>query len=268
MKSKLNSTAATFSLACSIASCAGLRGVDAAPTDTLQAFLSKNCIACHGSSKQAGGLRLDRVGRLFESPQNEARLAESGNTPAELWHSVLERLASREMPPEDHPQPTDEQRDAAIRLARHEFQKAFSRFMALGEWAFPSHGNALPHEWLFPPKDETNQAEQSRASSPTRIWRISPQVYRQNVDELTRGYVGVLRGKVGSRGNAVVPSPFGLTTDPGFRDYAFRYRVAGSEVEQIARNAQMTIELMLDRRGSQKPAVELSSIVKGGLSAN
>lgn len=235
---------------------------------TLEAFLSNYCTACHGPSKQEGGLRLDKVKRPSDRKDEASRLGESNNIDAELWHAVFERLVSREMPPDDSPQPADKQREAAIGLVKQELEKSLARSLADGEWAFPSQGNALPHEWLFPkslpgsPSREPKPDPTWKAASPPRIWRIGPQAYRQNTDELTRGFVGVLRGKVGSRGNAVVPSPFGLTTDPGFRDYAFRYRVAGSEVEQIARNAQMTVELMLTQRGPRKPPIELSSILK------
>jgi mono/diheme cytochrome c family protein len=74
--------------------CAGsVRGAD-----PFEAFLEKHCISCHGPDKEKGNLRIDQLSRDFKSGLD-----------THLWHEVIERINSGEMPPEDEPQPTQEE---------------------------------------------------------------------------------------------------------------------------------------------------------------
>ena len=134
---------------------------------------------------------------------------------------------------------------------------SLSKSLAYGEWAFPSHGNATQHEWLFPKDGKVDP--RLKAATPPRIWRLSPYIYQENTDELTRGYMAFDGGKLRrlsrkdrNRGRPALPSPFGLSGDNEFRDYAFQYRVSQSEVESLARNARTTIEMMLIGSGPNK----------------
>src|SRR5688500_7389242 len=60
-------------------------------------FLNKHCVACHGPKKAEGELALDKL---------EHDMKES--TSASRWAVVLDKLVTREMPPEGRPQPGDD----------------------------------------------------------------------------------------------------------------------------------------------------------------
>ncbi|MEO0414330.1 MAG: DUF1592 domain-containing protein [Verrucomicrobiota bacterium] len=72
---------------------------DVAPIE----FLGKYCNACHGEEKQKGKRRFDEL--TLELSDFEA---------IEHWQEIVDQLNLYDMPPEDEPQPTDEERDAMI----------------------------------------------------------------------------------------------------------------------------------------------------------
>ncbi|MCH1506499.1 MAG: DUF1592 domain-containing protein [Verrucomicrobiales bacterium] len=66
-------------------------------------LLEKHCLDCHDASVSKGDLDIETG--LTESPLVKSR---------DLWVNVLERIKNGEMPPEDQPQPTDEERQALV----------------------------------------------------------------------------------------------------------------------------------------------------------
>jgi hypothetical protein len=75
---------------------------------TLQPFLQRYCISCHGPKKKKGRLDLNHDLTLPAIAKN-----------AGLWERVLERLHAQEMPPEDAPKiPTANERAAVIAWIR------------------------------------------------------------------------------------------------------------------------------------------------------
>ena len=70
-----------------------------------QPFLSEHCVRCHGEKKQKGKFRIDQGPTKLTDPAF-----------ATHWGSVLERLTSGEMPPEDEKQPTPEERAATMQV--------------------------------------------------------------------------------------------------------------------------------------------------------
>lgn len=88
-------------LLCGDRSRADAPGGEATNFDTVvKPFLDQHCVRCHGEKKQKGELRLDALGRDFSVPLS-----------ASHWADAMERINTREMPPEDEPQPKVE--DAA-----------------------------------------------------------------------------------------------------------------------------------------------------------
>ena len=81
--------------------CRGWEGVADGFDKAAGPFIEAHCLRCHGEKKQKGNLRLDTLSRDFASPLT-----------ASHWADVLERINSREMPPEDEPRPKHE--DAAL----------------------------------------------------------------------------------------------------------------------------------------------------------
>jgi len=62
---------------------------------TVEPFLKQHCYACHGETKQEGLIRYDRLDGFAVEDQH-------------LWTMVHEKLSAGEMPPEDRPQPSAE----------------------------------------------------------------------------------------------------------------------------------------------------------------
>lgn len=91
------------------------RADDAPPpfAQVAPAFLQKHCIACHGSEKPKAGLSL-------------LELREPGSvlTKRKTWDGVFAMLASGDMPPDDRPQPTVEEKTAFVASARAAFAEA------------------------------------------------------------------------------------------------------------------------------------------------
>ena len=200
-------------------------------------FLREYCTDCHGAKKQKGKLRLDTLGGDLRA--KSADLA--------TWQRVLEQIECGDMPPADAtPQPKREQAERIARWLRGELIAAGITLDGPGEMAFPGKGNYVNHDRLF------NQPSTAAPATPARVWRLSPYAYRGFVSDLTNG-------------QAYAVTPFGLTTDPGFRDYAFRYKVSGSETQQLALNAKEVLDAMLTKRKQKwTPPRALADIADAG----
>lgn len=61
-------------------------------------FFTQHCIACHSATEAKGELRLDGIDSDLTRPST-----------FELWHEIIRRLQSGEMPPENQPRPEPEQ---------------------------------------------------------------------------------------------------------------------------------------------------------------
>ncbi|MEK6238989.1 MAG: DUF1592 domain-containing protein, partial [Planctomycetales bacterium] len=72
-----------------------LQAEEASFDKTVQPFLRKHCVRCHGAKKQQGDRRLDDLSLDFSNPRN-----------GELLQDILDQLNLGEMPPEDEDQPT------------------------------------------------------------------------------------------------------------------------------------------------------------------
>ncbi len=67
-------------------------------------FFEANCINCHGPKKSKGKVTLHNLNGSI-----------SGEEDLELWQSILDMVESGEMPPDDEPQPSDEERTAVVK---------------------------------------------------------------------------------------------------------------------------------------------------------
>ncbi|MEK6236047.1 MAG: hypothetical protein N2C14_15180, partial [Planctomycetales bacterium] len=66
------------------------------PKKTIDSFLQKSCVRCHGPKVQKGKLRLDELPREI-----------ADGTTAQRWQDVLDALNAGDMPPDDEPQPSN-----------------------------------------------------------------------------------------------------------------------------------------------------------------
>lgn len=192
-------------------------------------FFKQHCVKCHGADKKPkGDFRLDTLQGVF-SPKG-------GET--DVWLSILDRMHSREMPPKGEPTPDAMQMDAVIEWVRSELRKVGRDSSA--ELAYPGKGNSLDHNLLF------GAPSTAAAATPSRIWRISPYQY----DELMVRLVPPESGRK-------IPNPIGLTSDHGFRDYAFRYSVGAAETQQMMMNARTVLARVVRHDPKNNPLPNL-----------
>ena len=131
--------------------------------ETAQPFFKQYCVGCHGAKEPDADLSLLNLGPM--DPQN-----------AEVWHRVLNQMASGEMPPSQEKQPSDVERTAMTQRILGSMREAGVLGQALGP--LPSDGNRLEHSLLFgDPSDLPGY-------SPARFWRQSQPQYDALMERL------------------------------------------------------------------------------------
>ncbi|MEZ5327935.1 MAG: DUF1592 domain-containing protein [Verrucomicrobiales bacterium] len=75
----------------------------ASAADTLEPFLERHCVRCHGPEKAKGELRIDQLSRDFQA-----------GIDGHLWAEIVERINAGEMPPEEEVQPSEGEIAAVI----------------------------------------------------------------------------------------------------------------------------------------------------------
>lgn len=203
-----------------------LRAEEAGFNKEITPFLKQHCHKCHNSEKPKAKLRLDTLrGKFTGSDSEEA-----------IWSSVLERVSSGDMPPKGEPPPDPKTRDSFLDGVRNELRKIGKDPSA--DFAYPSKGNYLDHKLLF------GTPSNAKPATSSRIWRISPFQY---AELMKRWIPPELYRKLAM--------PVSLTSDQGFRDYAFRYSVGAAENQQMLLNAGELLTRMM--REDQRKFPEL-----------
>ncbi len=87
--------------------------LSAFPPD-VKAVLQKHCFVCHGEEKQKGDIRLDTLSIDFLKDR----------AASEIWHDALDVVSIGEMPPEDEPRPSDEERSILTNWIRGQMAAA------------------------------------------------------------------------------------------------------------------------------------------------
>ncbi|MGB4711792.1 MAG: DUF1588 domain-containing protein [Fuerstiella sp.] len=225
-------------------------------------FIEQHCISCHGQDAQEGGVSFHELSGV--NADN-----------AELWKTVWEQVALKQMPPRDEDQPTLMQRWKLSTWITGELENALREKGGFSLHLHPSKGNHLDHDLLFGPIPEDLEPP----STPARIWRIHPQEHLTRLNELitlepeydpkqpgmrTKGdhinpnqdgevkvYFGLDRvigwvGGTAAYAAAITGFPPVLTTDNhhGLQNYANLYSVNGAEATQIANNAENILRFM------------------------
>ena len=124
-------------------------------------LLKDNCIKCHGVEKNKGKVTLHDIG--IETQNGKS---------VDLWARVLEQLETGEMPPEDENQPTPLERQQVVEWIQDTLVLAGRGFELKSKLLLPGHGNRVSHELLF------NGEIKTPSFTPSRLWRMSPHVYR------------------------------------------------------------------------------------------
>ncbi len=226
-------------------------------------FLDQYCMDCHDSETQKGDISLEE-------------LAGVNADNSELWKSVWEQVALKQMPPKDKKnQPGLMDRLHLSNWITGEMERAMKDEGGFYTHLHPTKGNHLDHELLFGEIPKGLEPP----STPARIWRIHPQEHLVRLKDLidfepeydpahpgvrTRGdaipwnqdgevkvYYALDRisgwvGGTAAYAAAITGFPPVLTTirDPGLKNYASLYSVNGAEATQIASHAEDILRFM------------------------
>ena len=132
-------------------------------------FLDKHCIECHDNDTKKGGLSLEGLGTVDE-------------TNAALWKSIWAQVSLKEMPPKKRDQPEVVERLRFAGWIITELQRAMKDKGGFEAHLDPKKGNFVDHELLFGPLPKGIVL--APASSPARLWRVTPQEHITRLNEL------------------------------------------------------------------------------------
>jgi len=152
-------------------------------------FIKANCVACHGMTKSSAKLTLHDISA---DPTNQKAVV--------LWERVLEQIDIGEMPPKDKVQPKAEDRRQVIAWIQDHLTNAGKGYVVKTKLLMPEYGNRISHELLF------DGSIKELPASPSRLWRISPYIYKG-------------KGLLNNAGPTGEPITFSTKTD-GLRDYS------------------------------------------------
>ncbi|NNE00745.1 MAG: hypothetical protein HKN47_25800, partial [Pirellulaceae bacterium] len=229
----------------------------------VQPFLQTYCIDCHGPDTQEGDIALHDI---------EGVTADN----ADLFKSVWEQVALKEMPPVDAGELPDLlDRHRLSEWITAELQRATKNKGGFQTHLLPAKGNHVDHDLLFGAIPDGLQP----TSTPARLWRIHPQEHLTRLSALinrepqfdpkrpglrTRGdaigpnqegevkvYYGLDRvigwvGGTAAYAASITGFPPVLSSDDrhGLRSYPVLYSVNGAEATQISRNAETILRFM------------------------
>lgn len=132
-------------------------------------FLESHCVDCHGESDPEGNLSLHDLGAVDE-------------VNASVWSSVWAQVALKEMPPEEGDQPGVVDRLKFADWIVSELQRVTRDKGGFRAHLDPNKGNFVDHDLLFGELPEGITLEPT--SSPSRLWRVTPQEHITRLNEL------------------------------------------------------------------------------------
>ncbi|WP_346333312.1 DUF1588 domain-containing protein [Prosthecobacter sp. SYSU 5D2] len=232
--------------------------------DIAQGFLDRHCLECHDDDAKKGDLSLLDLGPVDE-------------TNAAVWKSVWAQVALKEMPPKKNDQPEVVERLRFSDWIIGELQHAMKDKGGFHAHQDPKKGNFVDHDLLFGPLPP--DIELTPASSPARIWRVTPQEHITRLNELintepkfdpakpglrTHGdavptnhggelklYFGIDRitsvvGGTVAYATAVksVPAVLSSARKTGFKNYPDFYTINSAEATQILGKAEDILKYM------------------------
>ena len=131
---------------------------------------------------------------------------------SQRWFAVLSQLENGEMPPEDEVQPSPGERQKMIAGIKEQFRLAGRPIEVLRSG--PKYGNYISHADLFSGKHK------GPSFSRPRIWRISPYIDGKS-------------------------SPFSLSQDEGFKDYAHMWSMDKPTIELLLVKANGVVKALI-----------------------
>jgi hypothetical protein len=132
-------------------------------------FLVSHCVDCHGKTDPAGKLSLHDLG-----PVDEINAA--------TWKAVWAQVTLKEMPPKDADQPPVIQRLQFSDWIVGELTRVMRDKGGFRAHLDPDKGNFVDHSLLFGPLPAGIKL--APTSSPSRLWRVTPQEHITRLNEL------------------------------------------------------------------------------------
>ena len=215
----MKTTLATLILTLSMFSAATAAG-PGADAKSVIAFVDAHCMRCHGKEDPEGDISLHTLSPDPKSPKE-----------IEIWKKIYEQLDSGQMPPRKAKQPSPVDRRHAIASVKSTLKAGGVKFDELKELS-PSRGNWVDHDELFSGKAE------GEAGTPSRVWRVSPESYKQFFTRLDRQFGEQLRLE------SIIP-PWSLPRKWDFTDYSSLHRLSGAEYEHHLRNCSMVAKKLV-----------------------
>ncbi|MCA9267087.1 MAG: DUF1588 domain-containing protein [Planctomycetales bacterium] len=172
-------------------------------------ILKKACLKCHGDDEPEG-----EVAILQLAPDMKA------TTSAARWAMVVEKVASREMPPKDCPPLGDAELSTLTDWIAAEMKRS-GKHLARRE-AY-NNGNKVAHGLLFDP------AQQAPLDVAPRIRTVSPDIYEKFILTQAKGFENL------------VGQPFSPGVKSTFKDMALP-KVDEPVTAQLLRNALVVVE--------------------------
>lgn len=220
---------------------AGEPGTDA---KIARSFLDAHCVRCHGKKNPEGNVSLVALPADSKTPKD-----------IEIWKRVYEQLDNGQMPPVDSKQPPSADRQVAIASIKSNLKAAGVKFDELKE-LLPARGNWVDHDALFSGKAA------GEAATPSRVWRLSPESYKQFFTRLDQQFTLQL-SSLGSEFKA----PWNLARKWDFTDYSSLHRISGAEYEHHLRNCTTVTKRIIGKINGSPSFKNLKGAISAGKSA-
>ncbi len=222
-----------------------------ADAKAVRLFLDAHCVRCHGKAEPEGKVSLHALSLDSKAPQD-----------IEVWKRVYEQLFNGQMPPPDKKQPPSADREFAIASIKASLKAAGVKLDELKE-LLPARGNWVDHDALFSGKVV------GEAATPSRVWRLSPESYRQFFlrlnAQLTLNLDHILFPS--SSREAPLKAPWNLARKWDFTDYSSMHRISGAEYEHHLRNCQRFTKEIVPKIGRLAAFKNLAKALSAGKAA-
>lgn len=198
----------------------------------VEPFLARHCAMCHGGELMESDIRFDRL-----------HADRAATDDRDLWQAVLEQLSLDTMPPDGEPRPKREDAENVIAWIRQTLEISDATPVLT---QLPGFGNYVDHEALF------TEPPVRKAASPPRVWRISPYIFREAVNNISGRKLLVVKKNQGGEG--LHPAMPFTTPAHSFRDLSLPHSFEESTTELLVDMAWMVAGLQLEPKGSREAA--------------
>ncbi|MFM8275010.1 MAG: DUF1588 domain-containing protein [Gemmata sp.] len=222
-----------------------------AAAKSVRSFLDAHCVRCHGGKDPEGNVSLSALSLDSKAARD-----------VETWKRVYEQLFNGQMPPQDSKQPPSADREFAAASIKSSMTAAGVKFDALKE-LLPGRGNWVDHDALFSGKAA------GEAGTPSRVWRLSPESYRQIFIRLNSQFTLNLDHILYPSASREAPlkAPWALVRKWDFTDYSSMHRISGTEYEHHLRNCQRFTKEIVPRIGRTPALKNLARALSAGRAA-